>query len=71
MVPRNHECKAMWQRLRRVRAFVDYISPLPFGGHGRQKCSIIRISDIDSDLRLIPLTTQQGKSHAGARQRAR
>ena len=34
---RNHQCKAMWQLLKRVRYFMDNISPFPGGGHGRQK----------------------------------
>ncbi|EMQ2878942.1 IS630 family transposase, partial [Vibrio navarrensis] len=36
-VTRNHQCKAMWQLLKRVRYFMDNVSPFPGGGHGRQK----------------------------------
>lgn len=36
-VTRNHQCKAMWQLLKRVRNFMDNVSPFPSGGHGVQK----------------------------------
>ncbi len=36
-VTRNHQCKAMWQLLKRVRNFMDNVSPFPGGGHGVQK----------------------------------
>ncbi|MEF1254274.1 IS630 family transposase, partial [Vibrio sp. M250220] len=36
-VTRNHQCKAMWQLLKRVRNFMDNISSFPSGGHGVQK----------------------------------
>ncbi|ADV91969.1 IS630 family transposase [Vibrio vulnificus] len=36
-VTRNHQCKVMWQLLKRVRYFMDNVSPFPGGGHGRQK----------------------------------
>ena len=36
-VTRNHQCKAMWQLLKRVRHFMDNASPYPGGDHGLMK----------------------------------
>lgn len=36
-VTRNHQCKAMWQLLKRVRYFMEHVSPFPGGGHGALK----------------------------------
>lgn len=33
----NHQCKVMWQLLKRVRYFMDHVSPFPSCGHGLQK----------------------------------
>jgi transposase len=36
-VTRNHRCKYMWALLRRVKCFMDNVSPFPGGKHGIQK----------------------------------
>ncbi len=36
-VTRDHQCKEMWQLLKRVRNFMDNVSPFPGGSDGLQK----------------------------------
>ncbi|HHU3515760.1 TPA: IS630 family transposase, partial [Escherichia coli] len=34
---RNHQCRSMWQLLKKVRHFMDTVSPFPGGKHGLAK----------------------------------
>jgi len=34
---RNHQCRSMWQLLKKVRHFMDTVSPFPGGKHGLTK----------------------------------
>ncbi|EBT5667961.1 IS630 family transposase [Salmonella enterica] len=36
-ITRNHRCRSMWQLLKKVRHFMDTISPFPGGKHGLAK----------------------------------
>uniref|UniRef100_UPI000AEBCEC9 IS630 family transposase n=1 Tax=Type-E symbiont of Plautia stali TaxID=1560357 RepID=UPI000AEBCEC9 len=36
-ITRNHECRSMWQLLRKVHRFMETISPFPGGKHGVAK----------------------------------
>ncbi|MEB5958185.1 IS630 family transposase [Escherichia coli] len=36
-ITRNHQCRAMWQLLKKVRHFMDTVSPFPGGKHGQTK----------------------------------
>ncbi|EFM2430687.1 hypothetical protein HCP91_004196 [Escherichia coli] len=33
----NHQCRLMWQLLKKVRHFMDTVSPFPGGKHGLAK----------------------------------
>ncbi|EEN6514122.1 IS630 family transposase, partial [Salmonella enterica subsp. enterica] len=34
---RNHQCRSMWQLLKKVRHFMEIVSPFPGGKHGLAK----------------------------------
>ncbi|MGL9724672.1 MAG: IS630 family transposase, partial [Sodalis sp. (in: enterobacteria)] len=36
-ITRNHQCRAMWQLLKKVRHFIETASPFPGGKHGLAK----------------------------------
>lgn len=36
-ITRNHQCKAMWQLIQKVRYFMENASPYPGSGHGAKK----------------------------------
>lgn len=36
-ITRNHQCRSMWQLLKKVRHFMETASPFPGGKHGRAK----------------------------------
>lgn len=36
-ITRNHQCRSMWQLLKKVRHFMDTVSPFPGGKHGLAK----------------------------------
>ncbi|HHB0793763.1 TPA: IS630 family transposase, partial [Vibrio cholerae] len=36
-ITRNHQCRTMWQLLKKVRHFMTNVSPFPDGGHGLAK----------------------------------
>ncbi|MEH4990399.1 IS630 family transposase [Enterobacter asburiae] len=36
-ITRNHQCRSMWQLLKKVRHFMDTVSPFPGGKHGLTK----------------------------------
>ena len=36
-ITRNHQCRSMWQLLKKVRHFMDTVSPFPGGKHGAAK----------------------------------
>lgn len=36
-ITRNHRCRSMWQLLKKVRHFMDTVSPFPGGKHGLAK----------------------------------
>ena len=36
-ITRNHQCRSMWQLLKKVRHFMDTVSPFPGGEHGLAK----------------------------------
>ncbi|KLW11696.1 hypothetical protein SK47_04385 [Enterobacter sp. BWH52] len=36
-ITRNHQCRSMWQLLKKVRHFMETASPFPGGGHGLAK----------------------------------
>ncbi len=43
-ITRNHQCRSMWQLLKKVHNFMDTVSPFPVENTGWLKCSGIRIS---------------------------
>ncbi|MDR5612516.1 MAG: IS630 family transposase, partial [Arsenophonus sp.] len=36
-ITRNHQCRSMWQLLKKVRHFMKTASPFPGGKHGLAK----------------------------------
>lgn len=36
-ITRNHQCRSMWQLLKKVRHFMETVSPFPGGKHGLAK----------------------------------
>ncbi|AOT35266.1 hypothetical protein AD05_5092 [Escherichia coli 5-366-08_S4_C2] len=36
-ITRNHQCRLMWQLLKKVHHFMDTVSPFPGGKHGLAK----------------------------------
>ncbi|MEY8024835.1 transposase, partial [Klebsiella quasipneumoniae] len=36
-ITRNHQCRSMWQLLKKVHNFMDTVSPFPGGKHGLAK----------------------------------
>ncbi|EIQ39663.1 IS630 family transposase, partial [Shigella sonnei] len=36
-ITRNHQCSSMWQLLKKVRHFMETVSPFPGGKHGLAK----------------------------------
>ncbi|MBB9585248.1 transposase, partial [Escherichia coli] len=36
-ITRNHQCRSMWQLLKKVRHFMETASPFPGGKHGQAK----------------------------------
>ncbi len=36
-ITRNHQCRSMWQLLRKIRRFMETASPFPGGKHGLAK----------------------------------
>ncbi|MGU7404530.1 IS630 family transposase, partial [Salmonella enterica subsp. houtenae serovar 48:g,z51:-] len=36
-ITRNHQCRSMWQLLKKVRHFMEIVSPFPGGKHGLAK----------------------------------
>ncbi|MBL2359271.1 IS630 family transposase, partial [Klebsiella pneumoniae] len=36
-ITRNHQCRTMWQLLKKVRHFMETASPFPGGKHGQAK----------------------------------
>lgn len=36
-ITRNHQCRSMWQLLKKVHHFMETVSPFPGGIHGQEK----------------------------------
>ena len=56
-ITRNHQCRSMWQLLKKVHHFMDTVSPFPGGKHGLAK--VQRYQD-----QLFSIKSIENRSHA-------